>query len=446
MYTSGNSNENNNKLHLENKTSTTGPQSSITNHRTLRMALSDVTSYVNNRYNKNGVLYKENTERKTGMVSRHINAKNCERSVVEQRQSIVEGGVTDEDFLRVKKDVEGTISRYMDEKRDEKAERSLDRLSDGIECKVGQNEELERIKPLFPITNSSIEAFVEEITQQLHRDEPDPLDEDTWDALMVADYAPEIFFYLRTLEKKFAPDPDYMHLQPELKWSYRATLIDWVVQVHYRFQLLPETLFLTVNIIDRFLSKKTVTLNKFQLVGAAALYIASKYEEINCPTLREILYMLENAYTGDEILKAECYMIDTLEFEFGWPGPMSFLRRISKADNYEYDIRTLAKYLLETTIMDPRLVAAPPSWLAAGSYYLSRIIIGYNTWSKQHIFHSTYTAEQLVPLATVILDNCRSAEKSHQAIYEKYSKGRHRRSAQVVARWILMVEENIKLA
>ena len=68
-------------------------------------------------------------------------------------------------------------------------------------------------------------------------------------------------------------------------------------------------------------------------------------------------------------------MINTLNFEFGWPGPMSFLRRVSKADDYEYDTRTVAKYLLETSIMEPELVAAPPSWLAAGAYYLSKIII-----------------------------------------------------------------------
>ncbi|AGO11837.1 AaceriADR068Wp [[Ashbya] aceris (nom. inval.)] len=308
----------------------------------------------------------------------------------------------------------------------------------------GENVE-ETVTAVGPVWDAAAEAAVAAAAAE-YGGAPDPADEDTWDAVMVAEYAPEIFAYLRGLEARFAPAADYMREQPELRWEYRATLVDWLVQVHCRFQLLPETLYLTINIIDRFLSRKTVTLNRFQLVGAAALFIASKYEEINCPTLRELLYMLDNAYTADEVLKAERYMIDTLEFEFGWPGPMSFLRRVSKSDNYEYDIRTLAKYLLETTIMDPRLVAAPPSWLAAGAYYLSRIIIGYNTWTRQHIFYSGYTAEQLVSLATVILENCRHAETRHQAIFEKYSKSRHRRSAQVVARWIAMAEENLQPA
>ena len=151
----------------------------------------------------------------------------------------------------------------------------------------------------------------------------------------------------------------------------------------------------------------------------------------------------DNSYTKDELLKAERYMINTLKFELGWPGPMSFLRRVSKADDYEYDIRTLAKYLLETTIMDSRLVSAQPSWLAAGAYYLSRVILGFNNWTEHHVFYSGYTAEQLFPLATVILENCRHASKRHQAIFEKYSERRHRRSSQVVARWIALAEQRV---
>ncbi|SCU92644.1 LANO_0E01618g1_1 [Lachancea nothofagi CBS 11611] len=298
-------------------------------------------------------------------------------------------------------------------------------------------------EPLLLLSTDESRSAIQLAHQQLHTDGPDPLDEDTYDLVMVVEYSEEIFQYLHELEVKFQPHPRYMHFQPELKWSYRSTLIDWIVQVHARFQLLPETLYLTVNIIDRFLSRKTVTLNRFQLVGAAALFLAAKFEEINCPTLKEILYMLDNSYSKDELLKAERYMINTLEFELGWPGPMSFLRRVSKADDYEYDIRTLAKYLLETTIMDSRLASAQPSWLASGAYYLSRVILGLNEWSQQHIYYSNYTAEQLFPLATIILENCRYASKRHQAIFEKYSERRHRRSSQVVARWIAMAEQRV---
>jgi G2/mitotic-specific cyclin 3/4 len=176
------------------------------------------------------------------------------------------------------------------------------------------------------------------------------------------------------------PNPHYMDIQTEIQWSMRSVLMDWLVQVHKRFSLLPETLFLTVNYIDRFLSSKVVSIGKLQLVGATALLVASKYEEINCPSLQEIVYMVDGGYTTDEILKAERFMLSMLGYELGWPGPMSFLRRVSKADDYDLETRTLAKYFLELTIMDERFVATPPSFVAAGAHCLSRLILNKGEW------------------------------------------------------------------
>ncbi|MBE3046670.1 hypothetical protein IMZ48_29895, partial [Candidatus Bathyarchaeota archaeon] len=82
--------------------------------------------------------------------------------------------------------------------------------------------------------------------------------EDLEDPLMVAEYANDIFEYLRDLEVKTIPNPNYMDHQDELEWKMRGILIDWLVEVHTRFHLLPETLFLAVNVVDRFLSEKVV--------------------------------------------------------------------------------------------------------------------------------------------------------------------------------------------
>ncbi|EGW30062.1 B-type cyclin [Spathaspora passalidarum NRRL Y-27907] len=283
--------------------------------------------------------------------------------------------------------------------------------------------------PMQPTWTPSIIAEMRRVVHKYSRDTLDEDDEDTYDPAMVAEYAPEIFNYLHELENKLAPDANYMDNQDELKWEMRSVLIDWVVQVHSRFNLLSETLFLTVNYIDRFLSKRKVSLSRFQLVGAVALFIAAKYEEINCPTVQEVAYMADNAYTIDEFLKAERFMIDVLEFDMGWPGPMSFLRRTSKADDYDYETRTLAKYFLEITIMDSKFVASPPSWLAASAHYLSRKLLNRGEWTELHVFYSGYTERQLRPVAEILLESCRHAETNHKAIFEKYSERRYRRSS-----------------
>lgn len=176
------------------------------------------------------------------------------------------------------------------------------------------------------------------------------------------------------------PNPYYMDNQAEIQWSMRSVLMDWLVQVHHRFTLLPETLFLAVNYVDRFLSCKIVSLGKLQLVGATAIFVAAKYEEINCPSVQEIVYMVDGGYNVDEILKAERFMLSMLQFELGWPGPMSFLRRISKADDYDLETRTLAKYFLEITIMDERFVGCTPSFTAAGAHCLARLMLRKGDW------------------------------------------------------------------
>lgn len=270
----------------------------------------------------------------------------------------------------------------------------------------------------------------------------DENDDDTYDISMVAEYAEEIFTYMKELEVRFQPNPGYMDTQTEIHWAMRSILVDWLVQVHHRFSLLPETLFLTINYIDRFLTIKTVSLSKLQLVGAVALFVAAKYEEINCPSVQEIAYMVDNGYHVDEILKAERYMIDLLDFNLGWPGPMSFLRRTSKADDYDLETRTLAKYLLEVTIMEKTFVGSPPSWLAAAAHFLSRRMLNRGHWTDGHTYYSGYTEKQLLPAVFRIIQCCREPLTHHKAIFEKYKDRKFKRASIYVQDWMDHEENN----
>ncbi|KAK0635388.1 cyclin-like protein [Bombardia bombarda] len=252
------------------------------------------------------------------------------------------------------------------------------------------------------------------------------IEEEAWDVSMVAEYGEEIFEYMRELEAHMLPNPHYMDIQTEIQWSMRSVLMDWLVQVHHRFNLLPETLFLTVNYIDRFLSVKVVSLGKLQLVGATAIFVAAKYEEINCPSVQEIVYMVDSGYSVEEILKAERFMLSMLQFELGWPGPMSFLRRISKADDYDLETRTLAKYFLEVTIMDERFIGSPPSFIAAGAHCLARMFLKMGDWTPAHVHYSGYTLSQLRPLLMMITECCQEPRKHHGAVFDKYSHQKYK--------------------
>lgn len=227
-----------------------------------------------------------------------------------------------------------------------------------------------------PTVHVSKKTRVEEPVE-IFFDEDD--DEDN-DPLMVSEYAKEIFEYLRSLETKTAPKANYMDHQEQLLWEQRGILVDWIVEVHIKFHLLPETLYLAINIVDRFLSVKVVMLDKLQLVGITALFIAAKYEEVFSPHIGHFRYIVDDTFTEDEILRAERFILQSLDYNLSYPNPMNFLRRISKADNYDIHTRTVAKYLMEISLLDHRHLEFLPSHVAAASMYLSRMILGRGDW------------------------------------------------------------------
>ena len=241
---------------------------------------------------------------------------------------------------------------------------------------------VERVKPdtkqeVPPVASRQVEAEV----KQAFADGVQDLDaEDVNDPLMVAEYVGEIFEYLKVLEESTMPNPDYMDHQENLEWQLRGVLIDWLIEVHTRFHLLPETIFLAVNIIDRFLSARVVELEKLQLVGITAMFIASKYEEVISPHVVNFRHVADDGFSEEEILKAERFVLAALNYDLSYPNPMNFLRRISKADSYDIQTRTLGKYLLEISLLDHRLMGYHPSHIAAAAMYLARLILERGEW------------------------------------------------------------------
>ncbi|KAJ2743289.1 B-type cyclin [Coemansia sp. BCRC 34301] len=254
------------------------------------------------------------------------------------------------------------------------------------------------------------------------------------DTTLVPEFSDDIFGYMRELELRLMPNPRYMARQSSLSWSTRAVLVEWIVQVHERFELLPESLYLAINCMDRFLSTKEIAVSKVQLVGAVCLLLATKYEEIHVPSIKDIEFMIEGSHKINEILQAERYVLRMLNFDMGWPGPLSFLRRISKADAYEPTTRTLAKYLMEVTLMDERFIGVPCSKIAAIAHYLAMRFLDKGLWTRAHAFYSGYFESELVPYMPVLVRQLLEPAK-HRAIFEKYTSRQYMRASEYVFEW-----------
>ncbi|PQE11189.1 G2 mitotic-specific cyclin-B protein [Rutstroemia sp. NJR-2017a BVV2] len=258
--------------------------------------------------------------------------------------------------------------------------------------------------------------------------------EDLDDPLMVAEYVVEIFEYLKKLEIATKPNEQYMDHQEDLEWKMRGILVDWLIEVHTRFHLLPETLFLAVNIIDRFLSTKVVQLDRLQLVGVTAMFIASKYEEVLSPHVANFRHVADDGFTEAEILSAERYVLSALNYDLSYPNPMNFLRRISKADEYDIQTRTLGKYLMEISLLDHRFMKYLPSRIAAASMYLARTILEKGEWDPTLTHYSGYNEEEIEPVFHLMVDYL-ARPVSHEAFFKKYASKKFLKASILTRQW-----------
>ncbi len=264
----------------------------------------------------------------------------------------------------------------------------------------------------------------------------DDLDEeDADDPLMVSEYVVDVFEYLRELEKKTVPDPSYLIFQKTIKPEMRSILVDWVVEVHSRFRLLPETLFLTVNIMDRFMSKEMIEVDKLQLLAISSMFVAAKYEEVFSPSIQSYVIVSDNTYSEAEILEAEKFVLQVLDFNMSYPNPMNFLRRISKADNYDVQTRTLGKYLLEISLVDHRFIGMYPSLISAAAMYLSRKILNRGTWDANLIHYSGgYDVDDIIVVCEMMMDYL-VQPITHEAFFKKYASKRFMKASIIARQW-----------
>ncbi len=199
------------------------------------------------------------------------------------------------------------------------------------------------------------------------------------DPTLLPVYAQDVFAYFREKEASDRPDPNYLSAQPELTPAMRAMMVDWLVEVHLEFRLLSETLYLAINVLDRFLStcsakKKPIAKGRLQLIGIASMLIASKVEEINEVSIEDFIYISSSAFTREDIVKMESSVLNTLGFNLTMPTSLHFLRRFSKAARADTIVHTMAKYLIELALVDYVHLQFLPSMIAAASVYLSRRI------------------------------------------------------------------------
>ena len=222
--------------------------------------------------------------------------------------------------------------------------------------------------------------------------------EDMESPQFVAEYADDIYAYYREREVRRPVNPKYMLSQLDINESMRKLLVNWMVEVSIEFQLMSETLFLSVSLLDQFLQLRKVPRDRLQLLGMASMLLASKYEEIWHPPVEDFIYISAGTYERDDVIKMELYMLQTLQFDIGFPTSLHFLRRFSKAARSDPRLHTCCKYFIELALPQYSMVAFRPSVVAASAVYLGRKLAGKKPlWNETLQHYTTFTEDQLIP-------------------------------------------------
>ena len=160
-----------------------------------------------------------------------------------------------------------------------------------------------------------------------------------------------------------------MSMQTDINLKMRSILIDWLIEVHYKFKLYPSTLFICVNILDRYLEKVSIQRSKLQLVGVTALFVACKFEEIYPPEVRDCVYISDYAYDREEVLKMESTVLGELNWEIMVPTAYHFMTRYLQCIRCAERTKLTAFYYAERNLQELVIFNLSPRQYAAAAIY-----------------------------------------------------------------------------
>ncbi|XP_010260688.1 PREDICTED: putative cyclin-B3-1 [Nelumbo nucifera] len=246
--------------------------------------------------------------------------------------------------------------------------------------------------------------------------------DDNTNPLEVAEYVDDIYHYYWVMEAQYPSLVNYMEKQTEITPRMRGILINWLIEVHYKFGLMQETLFLMVALLDRFLSVYIIKKKEMQLVSLTSLLLASKYEDFWHPKVKDLISISADSYTRNEMLAMESLILKKLMFRLNVPTPYVFMLRFLKAAQSEMKLEHLAFYLIELSLVEYEALKFKPSLLCASAIYVARCTLQIApAWTTLLSRHTHYEESELRECADMILKFQKAAARGPLKVtYEKY--------------------------
>ncbi|UJR21326.1 hypothetical protein I4U23_024420 [Adineta vaga] len=293
------------------------------------------------------------------------------------------------------------------------------------------------ISPLVTTINKATITHLQKQTVCQENKTHEQLEQELYE---LPDYRQSIFDHLKSVEHIYAPKINFMDHQSDINSAMRTILVDWLIEVADEYKLNDETLFLSAQYVDRFLSTVNVTRSKLQLLGTTCMYVASKYEEMYPPALDEFSFITDNTYETKHILRMEQILMKMLNFSLSGPTCYTFMQyyltclkstlSMKDHDNDYKCLNLLTSYLCTLSLLQDRPFSSYQSSMIAASclFYANRLLNKDATWNNSHIQITSYVQRDLTECVASLDELFRKTfhqDETTSSILRRYLKSKN---------------------
>ena len=410
--------------------------------------MNSINQSYNNYSKKNKNLNKSEDKSKEDIKENENDFKKDSNKTLCPKHKIVREIKKSENKIRVSKIDKKETKENTESKNEEKSEKIGSKKKEKFETKENKESKEVSHKKESSENKKSTKIINEkniDITKLINKKSDEKEDEDEVkkkyfdtskiDNVQIPKEYINVIYYnlLKEEEKGINPMPDhtYMPKQREINDKMRSILVDWIIDVHFKFGFTDETLFMTISIIDRYLSICQISRTNFQLLGITALMIACKHEEIDLPKIDDFIYITDNAYVKNEVVRMEEDVLYKLNFSFLYPSPKKFFEYLSLHFNFSKKQHMMGKYLMESFLLDVKNVKYKPSIISCACTYIVMKFFkmpNYHESYDKKFFnleekcekYSEHNIKECAKDICLLVDNINKT--NYQACLKKYSK------------------------
>lgn len=236
-------------------------------------------------------------------------------------------------------------------------------------------------------------------------------------------YACDSFEYDKRQELKYLIKSQDLDISPQ----FRAELVDWLVAIQVRYSLDHEPLYMAVKLADHYLTRKFISEDDYILLYLTTMFISAKFDERQSCITMSLLIKQARArygvkYTKKQIINLEVDLLKTLNFDLRFPLSYGFLRRFARCTRSDMKTINLARYILESSLMDYDMIEILESEIAAGSLLLAHEMLQHTgAWDATARHYTGYNEKQLYPLIIRLNRTLLKFSRKKTAIKKKYS-------------------------